>query len=267
MSEPLKSPDQKAGPPEAVIEKNNWSNAGFSVFMLTLTALFVYLGYWQLQRLAVKDARISAVEQRADDAPISLPPINEWVGFDPQTYDFRPVQVTGTFDHENTVLVFTYLAEPRGRYAGPGYWVVAPLLLTDGGTVFVNRGFVPQAQSEEFKRGGAGPRGEVTIVGLARASEQPNTFTPGSEFSNRVEWVRNIERLTRFVDTDIAPVAPIYINAEAGMEGALPQGGETHLIFTNRHLEYALTWFSLAILTPVMLIYWLWRGRRQQDAE
>lgn len=267
MSELSKNAGQAEHPFQTEAKKQAGSKTGFVVLMLALTGLFAYLGNWQLERLALKNARISAVEQRVGAAPIPLPPLDEWVGFDPQTYDFRPVKVSGTFDHRSTVLVFTYLADARGRYSGPGYWVVAPLTLAGGGTVFVNRGFVPQAQSEEFKRGGAGPRGEVSIVGLARASEMPNTFTPGSDFPNRVEWVRNIDRLMMFAETDLGPVAPVYINADASGEGALPQGGETRLVFPNRHLEYALTWFSLAVLTPIMLIFWLWRAWRQRNAK
>ncbi len=267
MSELVSNLDQSGDVPATDSKKTIRSHIGFVVFMLALTALFVFLGYWQVDRLALKNARISAVEQRVGEAPISLPPVEEWVAFDPQTYDFRPVQVTGTFDHDNTVLVFTFLADPRGPYSGSGYWVLAPLQLSEGGAVFVNRGFVPQAQAQEFKSGGAGPLGEVTIVGLARTSELANTFTPGPEFANRVEWVRNIDRLMRFVDEDIGPVAPIYINAEAGEWGALPQGGETRLVFANRHLEYALTWFSLAVLTPIMLLFWFWRSRKQQTSK
>ena len=257
-------PDQPQNQREPVSEKARRTDIGFALFMLTLTALFAYLGVWQVNRLAQKQLLISAVEERLGQQPISLPPVQEWVGFDAQTYDFRPLGVTGTFDHQNTVLVFTYLAEQRGKYSGPGYWVVAPFMLKEGGTVFVNRGFVPEAMAEEFKDGGAGPLGEQTITGLGRTSEIPNSFTPGSQFSNRIEWVRNIDRLLRFVDKDLGPVAPIYINADAGDAQALPQGGETRVSFINRHYEYALTWFSLAVLTPVMLIFWVWQSRRKR---
>ena len=41
---------------------------------------------------------------------------------------------------------------------------------------------------------------------------------------------------------------PIWIDS-AGMENpaAWPKGGTTRLQFNNRHLEYALTWFGLAL--------------------
>ena len=263
----LNGQTQQALDPQKVPGTSNWGKLGFIGFMLALTGLFVYLGYWQLGRLAQKEVLINAVEARVNDAPISLPPVAEWVGFDPETYDFRPLTVSGTFDYSQTVLVFTYLDEQKGAYSGTGYWVMAPLRLTGGGTVYVNRGFVPQDLASGFKQGAAGPVGEVTITGLGRVSEKTNAFTPGSDFKNRIEWVRNIDRLLQFANEDQGPVLPIYINAEAGETGALPQGGETRLKFENRHLEYVLTWFSLAALTPLLLVFWLWNGRRRPDGD
>ena len=35
----------------------------------------------------------------------------EWVGFDPEIYDYRPVTVTGTFLPAQSVLVFTSLSD------------------------------------------------------------------------------------------------------------------------------------------------------------
>ncbi|HHS82074.1 MAG TPA: SURF1 family protein [Devosia sp.] len=234
---------------------------GFVLFMLALTVLFAYLGKWQLDRLAQKEAMLAAIDQRIDLPAVPLPPSGEWVGFDAEIYDFRPIVVSGTFDHARTVRVFTSLVSPRGSYSGPGYWIVAPLHLETGGILFVNRGFVPQDKAEAFADGGAGSVGPVTITGIGRISEKVNSFTPVTDFANRVEWVRNIDRLSQFLEVEHGPVAPIYLDAAATEPGALPQGGETKLTVTNRHLEYALTWFSLAILTPLMLLFW-WRRKR-----
>ncbi len=180
-------------------------------------------------------------------------------GFDPETYNYRPLTVTGIFDHTKTVLVFTALVGANGPHSGPGYWVVAPLMLAQGGAIFVNRGFIPQRLADQFKDGGVGPVEEVTIIGIGRVSEKINSFTPGTDFQNRIEWVRNIERLSQFVDEDMGPFAPIYLDAAASSVGALPQGGETKLTITNRHLEYIITWFALALLTPILLFFW-WRN-------
>lgn len=234
----------------------------FVAFMALLTLVLAGLGVWQLQRLEWKQTLIERVEARTQQDPVPLPPAEEWVGLDPEVYDFRPVTLTGTFVRDNTVLVFTALSEPRGARGGPGYWVMTPFRLARGGTVIVNRGFIPQDARELFTGAAAGaapPEGTVTITGLARASQSPNAFTPGPDLDAGIEYVRNIARLTAMMPADLAPVADVYVDQDARDSGGLPQSGETVVSFPNRHFEYALTWFALAGVTVVMTGVWVWR--------
>ena len=89
---------------------------------------------------------------------------------------------------------------------------------------------------------------------MARKSERVGGFTPDADKTKRVEWVRNIDRLTALIDPSLAPVSPLYVDLPAGPTGALPHGGETVVEFPNNHLEYAGTWFCFAIITPIMLV-------------
>ena len=233
----------------------------FIVFMLALTALFVVLGVWQVQRLAEKEALIASVDQRLTMSPLELPPVGEWVGLDPEVFNYRPVTVTGTFDNADTVLVFTSLGEPRGKFGGPGYWVMTPLDVTGGGTIFVNRGFVPQASG--FAKGEGGPVGEQAVTGIGLRPEAAGPFTPGPDKAKRVEWVRDPARLAAMLPSTPTPLAPFTLDAPAGEAGALPQGGETVIEFPNNHLGYAMTWFGFALLTPVLLAFWVVRQVRR----
>lgn len=238
-----------------------WSSVVFVALMVGLTGLFAYLGTWQLERLGEKEALIASVTERTVEPPRALPPVAEWVGFDDAVFDYRTVTATGTFVPDETVLVFTSLASDAGRYSGPGYWVVTPLALEEGGYVLVNRGFVPQRLRANYATGADAPVGTVTVTGIARGSEQATSFTPGPDLANRIEWVRSIPRISAFLDPAITPLAPVIIDAGAGEDGALPQGGGTTLSFPNNHLGYAITWFGFALLTPLLLLFWLFRGR------
>ncbi len=242
---------------------------GFVAFMAVLTLVLAGLGVWQLQRLEWKETLIARVEARARADPVPLPPAGEWVGLDPEVYDFRPVSMTGHFVRNNTVLVFTSLSDPRGPRRGPGYWVMDPFRTEDGGTVMVNRGFVPQGAGElfsSFDASVAPPAGTVTIRGLAREPEDTGPFTPGPDIDAGVEYVRNIDRLTAMIDAELSPVAPVYVDQAATSPDALPQGGETVITFRNRHFEYAVTWFGLAGVTVVMTLFWLVRRIRARRA-
>lgn len=234
---------------------------GFLVFMLVLMALFVALGTWQVERLGEKEQLIERVTARFNEPPKPLPEVADWKVFDAGGYDYRPVSLTGTYRPEGTVLVFTSLDEPRGRFSGPGYWVMTPFLLATGGTVFVNRGFVPEASAPGFAQGGSLEPGLISMAGVVRSAEAVGSFTPAPDLARRVEWVRDPRRLADMASDLPQPVAPVYIDLPAGPEGALPQGGETVIEFPNNHLGYAMTWYGFALLVPFLLFFWV---RRQQ---
>lgn len=235
----------------------------FVVLMLGLTALFAGLGIWQVNRLAEKEALIATVAARETEPPGPFPAFADWPGMDPEAFNFRSVTITGEFSAADTILVFTSLSDARGDFSGPGYWVIEPLKLPGGGAVFINRGFVPQERKAEFAAGGNTPLGEQVLTGVARVSELVGSFTPAADAADRIEWVRNIDRMAQLVDPAIGPFAPLYIDLPAGAPGTLPQGGETVVEFPNNHFGYALTWFGFAILTPVLLAFWLVRQRQK----
>lgn len=231
----------------------------FIAFMLALTVLFVALGFWQLQRLDWKNQLIAAVEDRARLAPAALAPAALWRGLVPYAYDFTSVSLTGTFVAEQPVLVFTSLSEPRGAISGPGYWVMQLFALEGGGRVWVNRGFVPEDRLGAF---GPPPAGPVTLTGLMRRPESANWFSPAADPVARRDYIRDPARFPAPQGVPNAVVAPFTVDL-ASMGERLPQAGETVMEFPNRHFEYALTWFALAVLTPLLLLVWL---RRRRDS-
>lgn len=234
----------------------------FILFMLALTAGFVALGVWQLQRLDEKQALVAAVEERTGLPAASPPRAADWVTLDPAEMNFVPLALNGHFADEPAIRVFTSLSTStaRGESSGPGYWIVSPFALDDGGTIFVNRGFVPQGRENEFT---TPPTGPMTITGLARAPEEAGAFTPSANVAERIEWVRDPARLAALVDPALAPFAPFTLDQAAGTRGSLPQGGETVVEFPNNHLGYAITWFGFAALTPVLLTVWIGRQLRR----
>ncbi|MHA6691796.1 SURF1 family protein [Devosia sp. A449] len=234
----------------------------FVVLMLALAATCLWLGTWQMQRLAEKEALIAAVDARLGADPVSAPPMAQWPGLDLEALNFQPVSLTGAFRYNQTVTVFTSLSNANGPASGPGYWVVTPFVLADGGSVFVNRGFVPQSHQEAAVTDAEGDERQVTISGLLRPGEAAGFMTPGPDTSNRIEWVRDPVRLAAMVDPALAPFAPFYVDLPAGPPGQLPQGGETVIEFPNNHLGYAYTWYGFAIVAVVMLGFWLRRQRR-----
>ena len=60
----------------------------------------------------------------------------------------------------------------------------------------------------------------------------------------------------------LANAAPFYIDADATPNpGGWPKGGVTPLALPNDHLQYAITWFSLAAALVVIYVVYHWPGR------
>lgn len=237
---------------------------GFWAFiglMLALTALWIGLGIWQVERLQWKEGLIAEVSARLTAPPYDLPPVAEWPATDTSSFEYHPVKLSGQYAADAPVLVFTSLTEPKGKYAGAGYWIMAPFTPDGGGNVFVNRGFVPQDSARAFLDPKTVPQGHLELTGVALPAEKPGPFTPPPDRANHVDWIANAARLAAF-DGISGSVFPLTVDLPAGPAGALPQGGETTVDFPNNHLGYAFTWFGLAILTPALLAYWVWRQLR-----
>jgi surfeit locus 1 family protein len=240
-----------------------WASWLFAAIMLALTVFFLLLAKWQFDRLAWKEALIAEAAANMQLKPVPLLPVAQWGGIDPESYQYRPVTATGHYVPTETVRVFVGLSDAaKGVYSGPGCWIMTPFALDGGGTVFVNRGFVPQAAAGEFATDSTAPAGDLTINGATVASEETDFFTPAPDALKRIDWVRNIPRMTGLVDAALKPLAPVFIDLPAGPRGALPQGGETEVDYTNNHLGYAYTWLGFALTTIIMLAEWV---RRQLD--
>jgi cytochrome oxidase assembly protein ShyY1 len=58
-------------------------------------------------------------------------------------------------------------------------------------------------------------------------------------------------------------VAPFFVELEGPRPpGGLPQPGALKANLRNEHLQYAITWYGLAIVVAVMFVLWLYSRRR-----
>lgn len=219
--------------------------------------LLVALGVWQLQRLAWKNGVLAQIEARSAGAPVPIPPEAAWPGLRPEDYEYRHVTAAGTYLGRDA-LVYRGAGPNAPAGEGPGFLVVTPLALDDGGIVLVNRGFAPSAQAEAAR---AKPAGRVAVAGLMRGPEPRNLFTPADQPDKGVWFTRDPASIA--AGLGLPGVAPFTIDVDARPErSGWPRPGATQLAIANNHLAYALTWFGLAASLVGVAIVFLVGSRR-----
>jgi len=226
------------------------------LLLLAAAALFAVLGVWQVKRLAWKEALIARVEQRVDAAPVAPPDEAALRASTLPDLEYLRVRLSGAYVASGTAL--TQAVTERG----PGYWVLTPLRLADGRLLYINRGYVPTGSKLDAVRADT-PAGEVTIIGLLRLSEPKGGFLRSNDPAQDRWYSRDVVALAQA--RGIGPVAPAFIDVqtETPPAGHAPVAGLTVIRFPNSHLAYALTWFTMMILS-LGLAFRI--GRRGADA-
>jgi surfeit locus 1 family protein len=211
------------------------------------------LGVWQLERRTWKLALIDRVEQRLHAAAVPMPAPSSWPAINAASDEYRRITVTGRFLHARETLVQAVTDD------GPGFWVLTPLRTADGTTVLINRGFVPAERRDPATRSDGNPQGTVSVTGLLRITEPKGGFLRANDPQANRWYSRDVDAIA--ADRGLSQVAPFFIDADAGLNpGGYPRGGLTVITFPNNHLIYALTWFALAFMLAVALLY-IGRGK------
>ncbi len=205
------------------------------------------LGFWQLERLYEKEALLQRIDQSLKADPVAMPGEAEWSQLKPDEYTYRKVFVSGHFEHEHEAHIFGFIVIDDKGTTSPGYFVLTPLALHNGGRVIVNRGFVPEVMKAQDQRKLGLIEGPMTIQGLMRVPERRGFFTPQDDLQKNIRFLRDPAVIASSFTLD--RVAPFIIDADAtAIPGRWPEGGHTVVSVPNNHLEYALTWFGLALV-------------------
>jgi surfeit locus 1 family protein len=209
------------------------------------TAGFGALGIWQVERRAWKRALIERVEARVHAAPAAAPGPAEWPTLSRESAEYRRVAVTGHFLRDRQTLVQAVTEH------GAGFWLMQPLQTDRGFVVLVNRGFVPTGWHESAATRTTGTAGAITVTGLLRISEPHGAFLRRNAPAENRWYSRDVEALSHA--QQLTDTAPYFIDAEAYPHAAAgssppPIAGLTVVQFRNSHLQYAITWFTLALM-------------------
>jgi surfeit locus 1 family protein len=209
--------------------------------VIALMAVLARLGVWQLDRLQQRREANALVA-----ASLAAPPFDlnsTAVPEDISEWDNRLIAASGTFDHEREVLL---LLQNWGYRAGVN--LITPLVLDDGQTaVLVNRGWIPEVESDPEARAAYDVPGEVTIDGYVALSEKLSREPAATPEGPQSEVYRvDVEAIQAQVPYTLLP---FYIVEDVENDNEqLPYRLERRIdLSEGSHLSYAMQWFIFSI--------------------
>lgn len=233
-------------------------SAAVVVVLACALAVLIALGTWQVYRLQWKEGLLADIDARTKAPAVSLVDMEKRRA-EEGTVEYWPVTVKGEFLHASERHFFSTW---KGQ---SGFNVYTPLELGDGRVVFVNRGFVPYDRKAAETRANGQVTGTVTVTGLARDAlqEKPSFIVPDNEPEKNVFYWKDLSAMAATaglpVDTE---TVPFFIDAgDAPNPGGLPVGGVTLIDLPNNHLQYAVTWYGLALALVGVAVF---RFRRRR---
>lgn len=206
-------------------------------------AILLGLGFWQLQRLGWKN------EMNASRLVASVsPPIVVTDNLPPRAADFTRLRVRGEFAQDKRAFVLARTV--RGEF---GYHLLMPLKIASGEFLLVDTGWVPDSLKGERLGAKNGTIEGYTRVGLPKKNFFVPNNDPKSGFWSHIDVAQIAEAM------EIA-AAPYYLQAvkitpTTGAVGDYPLPQPPQITLRNEHLQYALTWFAMAVaLLGVFLV-------------
>ncbi|MBW6505222.1 MAG: SURF1 family protein [Rhodobacteraceae bacterium] len=208
-------------------------------------AILLSLGFWQLSRLEWKRAMLAEISAQISGAPQALPAPGAT-----EALKYTPVTVAGKTTGQE-VLVLTGMQD-----VGPGYEVIAAFETADGRRILVDRGFVPDAARRTPRLPTA-----LDVIGNLQWPAEADSYTPAPDLAAGVWFARDVPAMAAHLQTEPLLVVAARIAGDA--QGITPVPIAISGV-RNEHLNYAITWFLLALVWSGMTVFLLWRIRRKQ---
>lgn len=226
-----------------------------TLFTIPAVLLMLGLGAWQLQRLQWKEGLIAERTERTSAPPIALPGPSDDVSY----LEYHRVQVTGEFLHDKEIFLGA-----RSLNGNAGYHLVTPLRLSGGRVLFVDRGWIPLDRKEAARRAAGQIPGEVQLSAVIRLNGTQNWLVPDNRPDLDFFFWTDLPAMAKLKDLPGAETRFFLEAGPAKNPGGYPIGGQTRIDLPNDHLQYAITWFSLA--GALIVIYILYHRRSADGA-
>lgn len=211
-------------------------------FGLIGIAILVSLGNWQVQRLAWKQEILAEIDGRIAAAPIEISAeVSE------ENDRFLSVRGEGRIlDEELHVLA-------SSKQTGAIYRVISPFEMSDGRRIMVDRGWIKTDQKDTPRKATF-----AEIEGNLHWPQEIDSYTPKNDVAGNIWFARDVPQMAEALNA--APIL-VVLSKTSETDPAVTPMPVTSAGIPNDHLNYAVTWYGLALVWLVMTLYYLRRMR------
>lgn len=239
------------------------------VAAVAAAALTARLGVWQLDRAEEKLARQARIDAR-DRAPVlALDGLPARGRSDPEL-EFRRAVLEGRWLARHTVFL-----DNRQMGGRPGFFVVTPLLLSDGSAVLVQRGWAPRNFQDRTAVPDVPTPEQIPLRLLVRVAPPPaKLLALGEAGGGRIRQNLDPEGFSREIGVPLRSwsawqldVARTLADPPATADDGLRRDWPPPATDVSKHHGYAFQWFSLSALIIGLYVWFqLIQPRRRAAA-
>lgn len=209
------------------------------IFVVLSIVILFFLGTWQIIRSNEKNEFLSKVNKSLKEPPVHLD------NFDNNGIIYSKIKLSGKF--LNNKNVFLYGNRNLSKYKN-GYYLLSPFQSNTGKIFLVLRGWV--ADQEIIKNSEIIE--EVTF--LVMKGEKETIFVPKNDIKNNIWFTIDINLASQLLDVNMLNFYLIQIENSNLPYKIKPVSIENLLMIRNNHIEYAVTWYCLALILIIISI-------------
>jgi surfeit locus 1 family protein len=205
------------------------------------------LGSWQVERMAWKCGLLAQIEAAERNSSQPLPSV-------PLSQDLPPFAKVIATGRPRFDLAARYGAEVRGDVLGAQ--LIVPLERA-GLPVLVDLGWAPNGAAPAA----AGSGDTATVTGFIRPGEQPGWFSAAADPPHRLFYTLDPHAIGAALGyAQVAPFVLVALGPQAAPDAAIDPA--RHLpTLSNNHLQYAITWYSLAVVLLAVFVVYVRKNR------
>ncbi|NCU50952.1 MAG: SURF1 family protein [Candidatus Fonsibacter lacus] len=204
------------------------------IFFLFFILVVLSLGTWQVFRLYSKNNLISNLEKnlKKNSTNFNLDISEEYtkVFLKKKNLNFR---------------IFLY-----HLYKGDiGFKVIVAYEVNSSIVVLVDKGWIKKDKINLIKNTAFN---DEIIEGYTKKIKEKNFFTPSNNIKEDFSYSVDMDNLKKSLSKNIYPF--LIIQTTQSNKDIIPNNYEVRL--SNNHLQYAITWYGLALVTVIFFLYY-----------